>query len=94
MIAVQETVQLHGAVSIKVPRKVIDPASYLRKIQIKYLICSLQRCGVLPYPQITEQAPELVFLRKVIVAAEHIQEEALAETARTDENQVMGLVFQ
>lgn len=35
------------------------------------------------YPQVAEQTLELVFLRKVIVTAEHIREKALSETPGT-----------
>lgn len=39
-------------------------------------------------------AAESSLLRKVIIAAEHIQKKALAETTGTDKSQVMRLIFQ
>ena len=45
-------------------------------------------------PKFAKQLFELVLQIAIIIGFEHAQEEALAKASRTDEYQIVGLVFQ
>ena len=49
---------------------------------------------MLSYPQAAEPLLELVLGAAVIIGMEHAKEHALAETARADEEEVIGLILQ
>ena len=63
----------------------------LREVEMHHLVSSHERSRVLAYPQRAENLLKLLFLRLVVVGFEHTQQQALAETAGTDEHEVIGL---
>ena len=63
--------------------KVTTSRIRLREVEVHYLEFAFQRRWVVLYPKPVEQCVKIV-LRYVVVASEHTQEYALAETSGTD----------
>ena len=66
---------------------VVQLAADAREVEIEHQIAIAARRGVLPDVQVTEKGFELVAGAHVVVVLQHIQREALAEAARTDEEE-------
>ena len=79
------------AVGIEIILKSVQITADSGKVQIQYLITVTVRRRMLTDVQLPEQPLEVRGGCLVIVKTKHIQEQALAETARADENQCPGL---
>ncbi len=71
--------------------KVVDAGRGPGEVETHDLISSLLGRGVLAYPEVAEELTEAVFHLAVVVGLEHAQEQALAEAARADEEEVARL---
>lgn len=61
---------------------------------MKHLITALRWRRALAYPKVAEPLLELAFGAAVIVSVEHPQEDALAKTTWTDEDDIPRLLLQ
>ncbi len=93
-ILLHEAVQLNGEIGVEPLFQHVYLARDLREVQEQHLVSPLQVGGVMADPQVAEQFLEAVLLAAVIVGVEHAQEDALAKTTGTDEEEVAGLLLQ
>ena len=90
-VGINEIIQPAATVGIESLRKSIDVACDTGEVHIQHLIAVTVRRRMLTDVQLPEQPLEVRGGCLVIVKTQHIQEQALAETARADENQCPGL---
>ena len=82
-----EVLESNAAMRVQPLAVVVQLAADAREVEIEHQIAVAARRGVLPDVQVTEKGFELVAGAHVVVVLQHIQREALAEAARTDEEE-------
>ena len=93
-VAFDKTVHHNGAIGVEVFFQFSYARADEREVEVDDLERILQQRGVLLYPQPVEQGVEAVGLGDVIIRLKHGDEHALAEAARTDQEQVFSGILQ
>ena len=80
-------------IAIEVLIEVIQITAHHREVAVQHLKLALLRCGMIGDIKALEQLLEVVLLIDVVVGLQHVEEQALAEAARTDEEKkVAGIL--
>lgn len=93
LIRVYEIVYHSTTILIEVLIQVLQVAAHHREVEVQDLKLSLLRSWVISDIHTLEQLLEVVLLIDVVVSLEHVEEQALAEAARTDEKKEVSSIL-
>ncbi|EDV04017.1 hypothetical protein BACINT_03144 [Bacteroides intestinalis DSM 17393] len=82
-----EKVEADLAVLIQPFAIVVQCTGDAGEIEIEHKISVTTRCGMLPDVEVAKEVVELVAGTHIVVMLQHVQRQALPETARTDEEE-------
>lgn len=88
-----EEVALEAHIVVKAFCYMVNVALYFRKVEVHHKIFVPVLRRVFSDVQALEQLLKVVFLVDVVVSFQHVEEEAFAETTRTDEEQKVACPF-
>ena len=89
-ITFYKIIQPDAEVLIEFYGKHFHVSSYLREVKMQHLELSLPRSRMIRYPKSSEHFRKVLPCIDVVIIAEHGEEQAFAETARTDEKEEMS----
>ena len=93
LVGIDERVNLSTTIPIEILFQVLQSAPHQREVEVQHQEAVPVLRGVFGHVETLEKLREVVLLVDVVVGLEHVEEQALAESSRADEEQEVSCLF-